>query len=165
MAIAHVGLGMTTLGIAVVQSSTLEVDRAVAQGETVELGAYRFRFEGTTPIEGANYSAVQGRVVVSEGGKDIVTLLPQKRTYWVQQNPMTEAAISARWNRDLFVAMGEDVGRGAWSLRLQVRPMIQFVWWGALVMMLGGVLAGFDRRYRLPKESRATEPRVAEQSA
>ncbi|MEY4761297.1 MAG: hypothetical protein RLZZ200_1153, partial [Pseudomonadota bacterium] len=155
MSIAHLGLGMTTLGIAVVQSSTLEVDRAVAQGESVELGAYRFRFEGTKAIEGANYSAVEGRVVVSEGGKDIVTLLPQKRTYWVQQNPMTEAAISARWNRDLFVAMGEDVGRGAWSLRMQVRPLIQFVWWGALVMMLGGVLAGFDRRYRVPKEAAA----------
>ncbi len=167
MSIAHFGLGLTTLGIAVVQSSTLEVDRAVAQGESVALGKYSFRFEGTKPFEGANFSAVEGRVVVSEDGKEVVTLLPQKRTYWVQKNPMTEAAISARWNRDLFVAMGEDVGRGAWSLRLQVRPLIQLVWWGALVMMLGGVIAGFDRRYRVPKESKApaAEPQAAEQSA
>jgi cytochrome c-type biogenesis protein CcmF len=53
--------------------------------------------------------------------------------------------------------MGEDVGRGAWSLRLQVRPLIQFVWWGALVMMLGGLVSGFDRRYRIPKQAAALE--------
>ena len=134
-------------------SATLEIDRAVAPGETVKVGEYDFRFEGTKAVEGPNYSAVQGAVVVGKGGKDIVVLRPQKRTYWVQQNPMTEAGISASWNRDLFVAMGEDVGRGAWSLRLQVRPLIQFIWWGALVMTLGGVLSGLDRRYRQPKKA------------
>jgi cytochrome c-type biogenesis protein CcmF len=153
MAVAHLGLGMTTIGITVVQSATLEIDRAVAPGETVKVGEYDFRFEGTKAVEGPNYSAVQGTVVVGKGGKDIVVLRPQKRTYWVQQNPMTEAGISASWNRDLFVAMGEDVGRGAWSLRLQVRPLIQFIWWGALVMTLGGVLSGLDRRYRQPKKA------------
>ena len=154
MAVAHIGLGMATIGITVVQSATSEIDLAVAQGSSVKLGGYDLRFEGTKPVEGPNYSAIEGRVVVGKGGKDLVTLLPQKRTYWVQQNPMTEASISAGWNRDLFVAMGEDVGRGAWSLRMQVRPLIQLVWWGALVMMLGGIVAGLDRRYRVPKEVR-----------
>jgi cytochrome c-type biogenesis protein CcmF len=147
---------MTTLGITVVQSATAEVDRAVAQGSSVALGGYDFRFEGTKPVEGPNYSAIEGTVVVGQGGKDLVVLHPQKRTYWVQQNPMTEASISARLDRDLFVAMGEDVGRGAWSLRMQVRPLIQLVWLGAFIMMLGGIVSGLDRRYRVPKEARET---------
>ena len=165
MAVAHLGLGMATLGITVVQSATAELDRAVPQGGSVSLGGYDFRFEGTRPVEGPNYSAIEGTVVVGQGGKDIVVLHPQKRTYWVQQNPMTEAAISARPARDLFVAMGEDVGNGAWSLRMQVRPLIQLVWWGALVMMLGGILSGLDRRYRVPKEAREPATTAAAQSA
>jgi cytochrome c-type biogenesis protein CcmF len=165
MSIAHLGLGMATLGITVVQSATAEVDRAVAQGSSVSLGGYDFRFEGTKPVEGPNYSAIEGTVVVGQGGKDLVVLHPQKRTYWVQQNPMTEASISARPARDLFVAMGEDVGNGAWSLRMQVRPLIQLVWWGALVMMFGGILSGLDRRYRVPKEARDPVTTAAAQSA
>jgi cytochrome c-type biogenesis protein CcmF len=94
---------------------------------------------------------------VRHGGKEVAVLTPQKRNYWVQQSAMTEASISARWDRDLFAAMGEDLGNQTWSLRLQVRPMIQLVWFGAIIMMLGGILSGLDRRYRVPKEARDAE--------
>jgi cytochrome c-type biogenesis protein CcmF len=62
--------------------------------------------------------------------------------------PMTEAGINVHWNRDLFVAMGEDIGQGAWSLRLQYKPMVRFIWLGALIMAIGGFIAITDRRYR-----------------
>ncbi len=62
---------------------------------------------------------------------------------------MTEAAINARWNRDLLAALGEDVGKDSWSLRLQYRPMIRFIWLGAAIMALGGITTLFDRRYKL----------------
>jgi cytochrome c-type biogenesis protein CcmF len=65
--------------------------------------------------------------------------------------PMTEAGIEVDWNRDLFVAMGEDLGEGAWSLRLQYKPMVRFIWFGALVMAIGGFIAITDRRYRTRK--------------
>ena len=81
----------------------------------------------------------------------MAVLHPQKRVYRVQQSPMTEAGIDARWNRDLFVAMGEDLGDGSWSLRLQYKPMVRFIWLGALVMALGGLLSVTDRRYRMQR--------------
>jgi cytochrome c-type biogenesis protein CcmF len=62
--------------------------------------------------------------------------------------PMTEAGIEVDWNRDLFVAMGDDLGAGAWSMRIQYKPMVRFIWFGALVMMIGGFIAITDRRYR-----------------
>ena len=71
---------------------------------------------------------------------------------------MTEAAIQPRWNRDLFAALGEDVGAGAWSLRLQYRPLIRFIWFGALVMAIGGVVTLADRRYRVSASETATAP-------
>ena len=156
MSLAHIGLGVLTIGITVVQSVTIERDTALAQGAQTTLGSYSFRFEGTAPAEGANFSATEGTVTVNQNGHEVAVLKPQKRNYWVQQSAMTEAAISSGWNRDLFVAMGEDLGQGKWSLRLQVRPLIQFVWFGAIIMMVGGVVSGLDRRYRLPKTAPVT---------
>jgi cytochrome c-type biogenesis protein CcmF len=158
MTIAHLGLAMLTVGITVVQSASKEMDSAIAVGSSAKVGAYEFRFDGTKPVEGPNYSALEGQVTVRHGDKDVAVLRPQKRNYWVQQSAMTEASISARWDRDLFAAMGEDVGNGAWSLRLQVRPLIQLVWFGAIIMMLGGIVSGLDRRYRVPKTVREEEP-------
>jgi cytochrome c-type biogenesis protein CcmF len=73
---------------------------------------------------------------------------PEKRNYWVQRSTMTEAGIHARWNADLFVALGEDLGAGRWSLRVQLRPLIDYVWLAAFLMALGGGIAASDRRYR-----------------
>jgi cytochrome c-type biogenesis protein CcmF len=67
--------------------------------------------------------------------------------------PMTEAGIEVDWNRDLFVAMGEDLGDGAWSMRIQYKPMVRFIWLGALIMSLGGIIAITDRRYRTRKST------------
>ena len=74
---------------------------------------------------------------------------------------MTEAGIEGGWNRDLFVAMGEDLGNGAWSLRLQYKPMVRFIWLGALVMALGGFIAITDRRYRQRVAAEAASPAEA----
>jgi cytochrome c-type biogenesis protein CcmF len=159
MSLAHFGLAMLVLGITVVQSATVERDMAMKPGQIAQLGSYGFRFDGVSSVEGPNYGGVRGKVSVLHAGEPPRVLLPEKRNYWVQQSTMTEAAIGARWDRDLFVAMGEDVGKGAWSLRLQVRPLIQFVWLGAIVMMLGGITAGLDRRYRLVRDEHAARAR------
>jgi cytochrome c-type biogenesis protein CcmF len=66
----------------------------------------------------------------------------------VQQQSLAEAALGVSWRRDLLVTMGEELGNGAWSLRVQVRPLMRFVWLGAVLMALGGLLSTIDRRYR-----------------
>ena len=156
MTMAHVGVGLFVLGVTFVESATIERDVALTSGQTAVLGAYTFRYEGGQGVDGPNYDGFRGRVVVTRDGREIATLSPEKRRYYVQGSVMTEAAIQPRWNRDLFVALGEDVGAGAWSLRLQYRPLIRFIWFGALVMALGGVVAMRDRRFRLTAEA-ATE--------
>ncbi len=148
MTIAHIGLGLFVLGVTFVESASIERDVALAGGQSAQVGAYSFRYEGSEPLHGPNYEGVRGRVVVTRGSREIAVLAPEKRRYFVQGSVMTEAAIAPGWNRDLFVAMGEDVGAGAWSLRLQYRPLIRFIWFGALLMALGGIIAVGDRRYR-----------------
>ena len=148
MHLAHLGIGMTVIGITVTSSFSIEIDQRIAPGETVTVGGYAFRFDGLQEIAGANYETVRGTFTVSRDGRPIAKMLPEKRVYRVQTSAMTEAGIDAGWTRDLFVALGEPLGDGSWSVRIQYKPMIRFIWLGALVMALGGLVAVSDRRYR-----------------
>jgi cytochrome c-type biogenesis protein CcmF len=149
MSIAHFGVGMFVLGVAVVSAFAVEADRSLRVGDRVEVAGYDFELRSLRNVQGPNYQALEGEIDVRKDGSFVTQLRPQKRTYLVQQSPMTEAGIDAGWNRDIFVALGDPLGNEAWSVRLQYKPMIRFIWLGAFVMALGGIVAASDRRYRL----------------
>jgi cytochrome c-type biogenesis protein CcmF len=149
MSVAHFGVGMFTLGVTIVSAFTVEADLSVRRGQTVEVAGYSFELADLKNVQGPNYQALEGEIEIRRDGEFVAELRPQKRTYLVQQNPMTEAGIDAGWNRDLFVALGDPLGNDAWSVRLQYKPLIRFIWLGALIMACGGLLAASDRRYRL----------------
>ena len=148
MTIAHIGVGVFVLSITMVESYTRERDIALAAGQSGTVGEYQYRFDGVAPIEGPNYDGLRGTVTISRDGKEITVLHPEKRQYWVQRSVMTEAGIKMQWSRNLFAALGEDLGAGRWSVRAQVRPWVNFVWFAAMIMALGGIVATTDRRYR-----------------
>jgi cytochrome c-type biogenesis protein CcmF len=156
MSVAHLGLAVFAVGMTTVESYKVEGDIGMRPGESRSLAGFDFAFRGTHPVHGPNYEAVEAEVSISRNGKPIATLAPQKRVYKVQRNPMTEAGIHAGWNRDLFVALGEALGGGgnAWSMRLQYKPLVRFIWLGAVIMALGGLLTATDRRYRVPVAER-----------
>jgi cytochrome c-type biogenesis protein CcmF len=157
MVIAHFGVGLFTLGVTGVESYRIEKDISMGVGETVTLQGYRFRFDGTRDVRGPNYEAIEAAIEISRGeSAPFTTLRPQKRFYASGGNPMTEAGIHVSFARDLFVALGEDLGQGRWSMRVQYKPLLRYVWLGALLMAFGGLVAASDRRYRLraPAESR-----------
>ena len=149
MSVAHFGVGLFVVGVAVVSAFTVEADRSLRIGERQEVAGYQFELRGLRNAQGPNYQALEGEVDIFRDGRFISQLRPQKRTYLVQQSPMTEAGIDAGWNRDLFVALGDPLGGDAWSVRLQYKPLIRFIWLGAFIMALGGMIAASDRRYRL----------------
>ncbi len=148
MQLAHFGLGLTILGITVTSAYSVITDEGMKPGDTVDIAGYSFTFEGTRNVDGPNYDAIQGIFTVARDGATYTELRPEKRIYRVQTNPMTEASIDAGWGRDLFVALGEGLGEGAWSVRIQYKPLIRFIWFGCLIMALGGVIAISDPRYR-----------------
>ena len=162
MSIAHIGLGVFALGITFVQSNTIERDIALKPGESAQLGDYLFRYRGGQIIEGPNYEGYRGRVDVERSGKPVTVLYPEKRRYWVQGTVQTTAAIAPGINRDLLASLGDDVGAGAWSLRLQYRPLIRLVWIGALIMAIGGATAVVGRRERGVLTARDSLPAGAE---
>ena len=148
MALAHEALGLFVLSITAVESYTRERDLALAVGEAGTVGEFEYRLVGMETVEGPNYDALRAEVLVYENGDLVGTLHPEKRNYWVQRSVMTEAGIDMQWTRDIFAALGEDLGAGRWSVRAQVRPLINYVWFAAFLMALGGVIAAVDRRYR-----------------
>ncbi|HZF15157.1 MAG TPA: heme lyase CcmF/NrfE family subunit [Steroidobacteraceae bacterium] len=149
MFVAHFGVGLFTLGATAASTYQVEKDVSIALGQSEKLAGYEFKLADLRMVEGPNYVARQADVIISDSqGRVITTLHPQKRIYRVQQQPMTEAGIDVNWQRDLFVALGDDLGDGKWSLRLQYKPLIRYLWLGSLIMALGGILAASDRRYR-----------------
>jgi len=148
MSIAHLGMGLFVLGVTIVSAFGVESDRAMRVGETLEVAGLEFELRELRQVAGPNYTAIEGVVEVRDGAEFIATVRPQKRQYLVQKNWMTEAGIHPTWNRDLFIALGDQLGDGAWSVRIQYKPMIRFIWIGAFVMALGGLVSVSDRRYR-----------------
>jgi len=158
MSIAHIGVGLFVLGVTTVNTFGIETDRALSPGESIEIGHYQYQMRELRDVQGPNFTAREAVIDIYRDGQFIAEVHPQKRQYLVQRSPMTEAGIDAGLMRDLFVAMGDPIGQDNWSVRVQYKPMIRFIWLGALVMALGGLVAASDRRYRLATaKSRAGE--------
>ena len=148
MMVAHLGIAAFCFGVVMVKTYEVERDVKMAVGDSTTVRGYAFVFNGVKELQGPNYVAMQGQMQVTRNGGAPLDLRPEKRIYRVQQNPMTEAAIDAGVTRDLYVSLGEQVEGGAWIVRVYVKPFIDWIWGGCLLMALGGLLAVTDRRYR-----------------
>jgi cytochrome c-type biogenesis protein CcmF len=160
MCLAHFGVGVFMLGATAASAYNFERDFAARPGDTIAAGGYELKFNGTRSVQGPNFVAEEGDLDLRARGETIASLKPQVRTYQVQTQPMTEAAIDSNVLRDVFVALGEPLGDNAWSVRLRVKPLIMLLWLGAGLMALGGVVAITDKRYRAAV--RQTEPSLTQ---
>ncbi len=164
--LGHIGLAVSFTGITLVSVYNVEKDVRLAPNESYELAGYQFTFMGVKDSVGPNFTAHRGTIVITKDEQTVAVLNPEKRTYLVQTMPMTEAGIDAGIFRDLFVALGEPLGTsGAWSLRLQYKPFVRWIWLGTILMGLGGLFAAFDRRYRrLSKKAAKTTTQTTNQA-
>ena len=118
-------------------------------GDTVHVGGYDFSFVDIGPRSGPNYDAMRGTFEVSRNGRAVATMYPEKRTYRVGGQVMTQVALRPGLVHDLYVALGEPLDMpGAWAVRVYYKPGVRWIWLGALVMAIGGALAVADKRYR-----------------
>ena len=152
---------MVVLGATVVTQNAVERDIRMAPGDRQSVAGYEFELMEIDRVSGPNFVADQARFSVWQGDRKIGELTPQKRRYTASGQVMTEADIDAGFFRDLFVAMGEPVGDSAWAIRLQYKPLIRWIWLGALLIGFGALTTAFDRRYR----ARVARNLVTEQAA
>ncbi len=148
MSVAHFGAGLMILGVTVNSMLGITVDQVMKPGTSVEVHGYKYSFQGVRDVSGPNYQAVQGTVAVTRGGKILTLIHPEKRQFDTGGMTTTEAAIAPGPFRDLYVALGNPLGQDAWSVRIEYKPLVRFIWLGGLTMMLGGIIALMDKRYR-----------------
>ena len=158
MMIAHLGVAVSIVGIGMVMTYSLERDVTMTPGHEVNVGSYDFKFEDVKRgIRGPNYIADEGVFKVTENGKEVATLTPQKRKYFSSQMPMTEAAISSSITGDVYVSMGDQTVDGAWVVRAYDKPFVTWIWWGTLIMSFGAFIAMLDKRYRTRRRVRSAQ--------
>ena len=149
MNFAHFGIAIFIIGVTMVNGYETEKDVRMDVGDTVAIGGYTFRFNGTNEVPGPNYQGIVGDIEVLNNGERINLMHPEKRTYNASGMAMTEAAIDTGIFRDLYVALGEPLGDGSWVVRVYHKPFVDWVWFGCLLMAFGGALAVSDKRYRI----------------
>ncbi|PQJ67499.1 heme lyase CcmF/NrfE family subunit [Photobacterium angustum] len=151
MVLGHIGLAISIIGITLVSNYDIERDLRLSPGQSVNVKGYDFHFAGLRDADGPNYDGYIADFNISRRGINVTTLHAEKRFYSVAGSMMTEAAIDSGITRDLYVAMGEKLGDGAWAVRIYYKPFVNWMWAGALLMALGGALAISDKRYRFRK--------------
>jgi cytochrome c-type biogenesis protein CcmF len=150
MVFGHLGMAVVMAGATIASNYGVERDVRMSPGDTAEVGDYRAVFTEVGNRRGQNFTAEYGRFeILNSDGKLVSVQFPEKRQYLVQRSVMTEAGIDAGLFRDIFIAVGERVSDDAWAIRLQYKPLVRWLWLGAIFMAVGGFLAISDKRYRL----------------
>ena len=148
MTLAHLGIAACVIGVTLLSAYHVERDLRMSLMDSVAVGPYQFQFQKINPLQGPNYTGQTGIFQVRQQGKLVSTLEAEKRIYSVSNSVMTRAAIEPGIWRDLYVALGEPLSDGSWSVRIYYKPFVRWIWAGGILMMLGGLLAASDRRYR-----------------
>ena len=162
MLLAHLGIGVFILGVTLVKGYESEQDLRMDKNDVAKIGNLDFKFEGAREITGPNYTSSQGTFTVTSNGKPVAVLLPEKRFYPVQGSVMTEADIRPGLVKDLYVSLGEPLENGAWSVRIYIKPFVQWIWAGAILMALGGFCALADKRYRIRNKKTGQDIKTGE---
>ena len=151
MLIAHIGFAVSIIGITITSQHSVDIHQRMKVNDKIEFADYKFHLKDLRILPGPNYQATEAVVDVIKNEQLITTLRSQKRIYTVRNMPMTEAGIDAGFTRDIYISLGEQLDDGAWSIRLYHKPFVRWIWLGAILMAIGGLLAIIDRRYRIDR--------------
>jgi cytochrome c-type biogenesis protein CcmF len=158
MTLAHIGTAVLVMGVVGNTAWKSESIQVMQPGQTLDMAGYVYRFEGAERVEGPNYDAIRGHLTLMDGEGRVVALLdPEKRSYNTRSMDTTEAAIHTTWLHDHYAVIGDpspDKGPGAFVTRFYYEPFVPLLWYGALLMGLGGVVSLTDRRYRVGAPAR-----------
>ncbi len=146
MAIAHLGVAVCVAGVVLTTHLDIEKDVRMGVGDSVSVGEYQFYLKEFIEIMGPNYEGIKGKVEVFAKANPtqlLMHLYPEKRLYMPREMPISETAIDPGFFRDLYVALGEPLANNTWSVRIYIKPFVRWIWFGALLMAVGGFFAVF----------------------
>jgi cytochrome c-type biogenesis protein CcmF len=152
---AHSGLGVTVFAVAAMNAWQVEDIRTMNVGESFDLQGYTITLESVDKETGPNYFTTMASMSIARGGALVATVHPEKRVYPVAGMPTTEAGIDYGFTRDIYLVIGDAQDDGSWAVRSYFKPFANWIWGGALLMAIGGMISLADRRYRVAAGARA----------
>ena len=156
-ALAHLGLGLTLIGV--IGESQWNSERVVSMkvGDKLAIGHYELSFDGAQQRAGPNYRELVTSFTVRRDGKVIGVMQPAKRTFAHREMSTTEAALKTRGLSQLYLSLGDIAANGSVAVRAYDKPLVLLIWLGAVVMAVGGALSLSDRRLRVgaPRPAKA----------
>jgi len=163
-ATAHSGLGVTIFAVSAMTAWNTEDIRVMHVGESFNLSGYQITLASVDKGEGPNYFTTKATMTVARNGAEVATVYPEKRIYPVAGMPTTEAGIDYGFFRDVYLVIGDPQANGGWAIRSYFKPFANWIWGGALLMAIGGMISLTDRRYRVAAGARkaAAAPVAAE---
>ena len=153
MVIAHFGIAVSVFGMAAESGFSKETLTALAPGESAEIAGWKVKLDDVKPVVGDNWVAVEGEMVASKNGGTFM-LRPQSRQFFKPEMQTSEAALLTRWNGQLYavIAQPDQEGDGRWQVRLWWKPYVTFIWYGGILIALGGTISLFGRMFRRAKK-------------
>ena len=165
MVLAHFGIAVSLFGMASEAAFSSERLAALEPGGTTQVGPWTVEMVDVTPVAGPNWTAMEARLQASYRGGEPVALAPQARSFWAPSRETTESALETRWNGQLYAVVGAAGAQdGRWQLRLWWKPFVTLIWYGALLIGLGGALA-LVGRVLSDRKRRIVHRRLAERRA
>jgi cytochrome c-type biogenesis protein CcmF len=165
-ALGHMGLGVTVIGVVAASVFSTETVIAMKPGDTATAGGYELRFDGIRDYNGPNYTSQSGEFTVMRDGVEVAKTASAKRFYQARGMPTTEAGILTFGASQLYIALGDPEANGGLVVRIWWKSWVTFIWYGTVVMMIGGMLSLSDRRLRIGAPNRAkARKKTAEASA
>ncbi|TRD10444.1 heme lyase CcmF/NrfE family subunit [Erythrobacter insulae] len=156
MVMAHFGVAVALFGMASESAFTQERLAAVTPGSTETVAGWTIALEGVDPVAGPNWTAVEARLSVARGDEEPTIITPQARNFWAPAQATSESALITRWDGQLYAVIGDQSDDGRWQLRVWWKPFVTFIWYGGLLISLGGVLSIIGRVRVDLKRRRAT---------
>ncbi|MBV8243330.1 MAG: heme lyase CcmF/NrfE family subunit [Hyphomicrobiales bacterium] len=154
---AHFGLGITLLGIIGETQWSLERIAELKPGQSMSIRRYDLHFDGVTTRQGPNYRELAAHFTVRRHGDFVGVMEPAKRSFPSRGTATTETALMTRGFSQLYLSLGDPNPDGSLAVRLYYKPLVLLIWFGAVVMVIGGALSLSDRRLRVgaPKPARS----------
>ncbi|MBT7543069.1 MAG: heme lyase CcmF/NrfE family subunit [Gammaproteobacteria bacterium] len=143
--LAHIGIGFVILGITFSTYFSTQNELVMNFGDKVNIKNISIKFSGVKNIVSKNYISQTGIFDYYEDKNYVLSFFPEKRSYNIQKNVMTEAAISSNLFRDIYIALGDKLSENSWVVRIYYKPFIQLLWYGAALMILGGLFGIFGK--------------------
>ena len=141
--ISHIGIGILIIGITISNYYSSQHEVIMKKGTNIAIQEFQIAFNDVKNKVSKNYTSKVGIFDLYDNKDYLISFFPEKRIYNVQKNIMTEAAIHSTLTRDIYVALGEKVNDNSWVVRIYYKPFIQFLWLGAILMILGGFFGIF----------------------